>query len=97
MVDLVWTEVTGAKTAPNGPEIGVAHIFVPGQYMTKIENLTRAEFGSLKAYNYKLDKKNPFLQVRTGKANNSISNKIVNWVNQNINSILIGKLWLMNT
>jgi len=77
---LVWTEITSVKTSPN-TEVGVVHVFAPAQYFGEIERLVTAQFGTMKAFNYKSDKNKPFLQIRTGKANNSVSNQIYNWIN----------------
>ena len=81
IVSLIFTEITKVTTSPN-TEIGVVHVYAPAQYLSEIEKLIRAKFGALKAYNIKPDKKNPYLQVRTGKATNILSNEIYNWLNQ---------------
>ena len=78
---LVWTEITKVKTSPN-TEVGVVHIHAPAQYFAELQRLITSQFGSMKAFVYKSDKKDPFLQVRTGKPNNSVSKKIYEWVNQ---------------
>ena len=80
---LVWTEIIEVKRAPNGPPVDYVYVFAPGQYLSEIERLVKAQFGSLKSYDHKTDnKKGSYLQIRTGAHANKKAIEVTNWINQ---------------